>query len=505
MSQITTPSDQITRYAETMILTDDDLHAALTRIGLEGGDCLDLEAKTFHSFSARALGPTLSSLANLPGGGTILLGVDEKSSDPVVGVADPHLLSQQATNLARNGLSTPVTVDVRTLRTEGRDVVVLNVAEAATSSKPVEYQGKAYARQYDGDYSMSLQERQQLLRRHERPREDRQPVAGTSRKDLQADATASFTASVRRSTPALADASDTDILVRLNVLTPDGEATVAGLYALGTYPQQYLPHLSLTAAVTGAPDDRHSVTDRGRNRKDLTGPLPQILDETVEWVAQNVGSTLLVSHDGQAGSHFDIPLVAVREVVANALVHRDLSDATAGRVVELRLTPSGLVLTSPGGLWGLSVDQLGTPDGKSAVNEFLYGICRHLSGRSGRVIEAMGTGIYATRAALKEAGLEPPRFIDNGLRFTVRFPNHSLHDAADLTWLASLPTTGLSQDQKTALLQMHHGAVLANADYRRLTGRDSEESRADLQELVARGLVVRTGQRRGTRYQLARG
>ena len=68
---------------------------------------------------------------------------------------------------------------------------------------------------------------------------------------------------------------------------------------------------------------------------------------------QGIGPVVPVN--GRSGTEFSIPLVAVREVVANALVHRDLSDATAGRAVELRLTDQGMVLTSPGGLWGLSV------------------------------------------------------------------------------------------------------------------------------------------------------
>ncbi len=60
-----------------MIVDEQDLLEALTRLELEGGDCLDLEAKTFSEYSRDALGPTLSAFANLPGGGTLLLGVSE--------------------------------------------------------------------------------------------------------------------------------------------------------------------------------------------------------------------------------------------------------------------------------------------------------------------------------------------------------------------------------------------------------------------------------------------
>ncbi|QPL05465.1 ATP-binding protein [Actinomyces respiraculi] len=163
------------------------------------------------------------------------------------------------------------------------------------------------------------------------------------------------------------------------------------------------------------------------------------------------------------------------------------------------------MLTSPGGLWGLSVDHLGTPDGKSAVNEFLYGICRHVGARDHRVIEAMGAGIRTARDALREAGLEPPQFIDNGLRFTVIFPNHALYPHGDLQWLGTIETTGLSRTQREALLHMRSTGPMTNGAYRRLAGVDSTTARTDLKDLVARGLAVQTGQRRGTHYVLAPG
>ncbi|MDC4233918.1 putative DNA binding domain-containing protein [Actinomyces sp. B33] len=484
-----------------MITTPEDLQGALARLALDQGDSLDIEAKTFSEFSADSLAPSLCSLANLPGGGVILLGVNERQDDPLTGVDDPHALAQQVTNLARNGFAPPLTVHTASIRLGETTVVAVNVDEAPISRKPVAWHGKAYVRQYDGDYTMSLQEQQQLLRRHDRPRDDRAIVPGTNISDLDPARIADFATSVRRSTPALQNATNDDILLRMNALTGSGEATVAGLYALGVYPQQHLPHLSLTAAVTT--NSSQNPTHRASNRKDFTGPLPTILDNTVEWVAQNISSSMVVNTDGRADTTFSVPLVAVREVVANALVHRDLSEATSGRVVELRLTSTGLVLTSPGGLWGLSVDQLGTPDGKSAVNEFLYGICRHVGGRDHRVIEAMGTGIRTVRDALAEAGLEPPRFIDNGLRFTVVFPNHAMYSSGDLTWLGTVKTTGLSRAQKEALLRMRAVGPLSNGDYRSFAGVDSTTARSDLKDLVARGLAVRMGNRRGTRYGLS--
>ena len=113
------------------------------------------------------------------------------------------------------------------------------------------------------------------------------------------------------------------------------------------------------------------------------------------------------------------PLRAVRELIANALVHRNLDAATDTKRVEIRIGEDKLVITSPGGLEGVSEHQLGQPDGKSAVNPHLYDISRSLRTSNGaRVIEGEGGGIREVQEAVAQAGLPPPVFRDFGTRFT---------------------------------------------------------------------------------------
>lgn len=196
-------------------------------------------------------------------------------------------------------------------------------------------------------------------------------------------------------------------------------------------------------------------------------------------------------------------MVAVREVIANALVHRDLSEASRGKGIDLRITHDGFRLTNPGGLWGITVDRLGSGE-HPAVNEKLYQICRNVQGHNGRVIEAMGTGIRQARRELHDAGMAEPRFYDNGVSFTVRFPNSALIPDGDLTWLGGLGSIlGLNQNQKKALVDMRHGRIWSNSDYRDQFGVSAEQARSELRELVERGLAIATGQRRWVRYQLA--
>lgn len=488
-----------------MINGIDDLLGALAVLELRGGDTTSIEAKTFSEYSPEQLGPTLSAFANKPGGGTILLGVSERDGISVVGVDDVDDLLKRAANQARNGFRPPIRVDVRAIDLDGKTIGVVNVEGADVNEKPVRWlkDKKAYLRQYDGDYQMSPSEEQMLVLRHHRPNADAQAVPGSSLRDLDPNLVTRYLSSVRETTPRLVNDSDEAVLFFTGVVADreSEELSVAGLYALGEYPQRLLPHLTLTAAVEGSGDVR------AVNRRDFTGSLPVILDDVLEWVRGNVESRQLVTRDGDGLTDYAVPLLAAREVVANALVHRDLSEASRGKGIDLRITRDGFRLTNPGGLWGITVDRLGFGD-HPAVNERLYQICRNVEGRSGRVIEAMGTGIREVRRSLREAGMAEPRFYDNGVSFTVRFPNSALIPDGDLAWIGSLgleQVASLNLRQKEALVDMRHGRTWSNGEYRERFGVTAEEARADLRDLVSRGLVTSSGERRWVRYELVQG
>lgn len=482
-----------------------DLLGALAVLELRGGDTTSIEAKTFSEYSPEQLGPTLSAFANKPGGGTILLGVSERDGISVVGVDDVDDLLKRAANQARNGFRPPIRVDVRAIDLDGKTIGVVNVEGADVNEKPVRWlkDKKAYLRQYDGDYQMSPSEEQMLVLRHHRPNADAQAVPGSSLRDLDPNLVTRYLSSVRETTPRLVNDSDEAVLFFTGVVADreSEELSVAGLYALGEYPQRLLPHLTLTAAVEGSGDVR------AVNRRDFTGSLPVILDDVLDWVRGNVESRQLVTRDGDGLTDYAVPLLAAREVVANALVHRDLSEASRGKGIDLRITRDGFRLTNPGGLWGITVDRLGFGD-HPAVNERLYQICRNVEGRSGRVIEAMDTGIREVRRSLREAGMAEPRFYDNGVSFTVRFPNSALIPDGDLAWIGSLgleQVASLNLRQKEALVDMRHGRTWSNGEYRERFGVTAEEARADLRDLVSRGLVTSSGERRWVRYELVQG
>ena len=309
--------------------------------------------------------------------------------------------------------------DLTEVEIDGSTTLFVDVAGLPLADRPCTYQGRAYLRQADGDYEMSEQERAQIeilrLTSRTRVHDDAAPVDGSGLADLDPDLRATYTELVRRTSGRLQGIDEEVLLRRTGVLEAHGDRlTLAGLYALGEYPQQFIPSLSITAAV-------HLPRSSGSRLRDLahlSGPLPVLLEDAMAWVERNTSGTVTYREDGHAIDVPEIPVPAVRELIANALVHRSLSPTTHGRRVDIRLSRDRLVIASPGGLYAVTTSQLGHPGGRSAPNEFLYAICQNLRGPDGfRVVEGEGGGLMEVREELRGLGLPAPDFSATGVTF----------------------------------------------------------------------------------------
>lgn len=342
-----------------------------------------------------------------------------------------------------------------------------------------------------------------MLSLRERPRYDAAPVPETDRTFLDQALVARFLESVRTGSPRLKDASDEQVLRAKRVIEPSGDRlTMAGLYALGDYPQQFAPTLSLTAVAHTSPDS--SV--RNADRQEFDGPLPVLLEDAAAWVRRNTRTRVRFGADGHGFDEDELPLVAVRELIANALVHRALGPHASSKDVQLHLYNDRLVITNPGGLWGLTTSQIGLTGEKSAVNEYLYEVCKHVrTSRANRVIEGEGGGLREVHASLRRAGMRPAEFHDNSVRFTVILSRQALISEEDLVWLSELPANReLTDLQRQLLVAMRHGQEWTNQLVRsEFAPLDSTEAQTALQGLAIYGLAVVGSGDRGVTYVIA--
>ena len=393
-----------------------DISAELRR---QGSDTRGIEAKAAHGGYPQNTAETMSAFANTPGGGVLVLGIDEARGFQVVGVYDPAKCQQAAVATARNALQPALTVTTELMETPDGSVVAVYVPEADQTAKPVRVAktGRAYLRLYDGDYPLSEAEEAILVAQRGRPRFDDQELDAAGQADLDEDMVKAYVTRRRESTRRFASMSDHEILVRTGVLGPAGEhPSLAGLLALGIYPQQFIPNLAIQASLHD-----EAGAERALDSVYLTGPIPALLQDCLDWV-RRVTPTAITAHQalGVVADRPTYPAIVVRELVANALIHRDLSPASLNQPVIVRITRGQTMLVSnPGGLFGVSVEALGKapPSARNArLSEILQFV---VDPRGARIVERLGSGIPEAQRALAEARMDPLRFDDQGIRFTV--------------------------------------------------------------------------------------
>jgi ATP-dependent DNA helicase RecG len=498
-------------------MLDAELTEIIGNLRALGADIADAEVKNSSGGLPKSLRETLSAFSNTRGG-VIILGLDESQGFAPSRLPDPAKLAADLASMCASEMEPALRPLIRVHHFEGEPIVVAEIPELDPAQRPCYYKGAgmtkgSFVRVSDGDQRLSAYEVQLLLSSRGQPRDDEQAVSGTGLADLDRSSVDTLVARLRTSRPyAFRDLDQLGVLRRAKVLVAAPEdsreaVSLAGLLALGSYPQEQFPQLMVTfvhyPTTAGA---QPTGGERFLDNVTLEGPIPVMVRDTLAAISRNMSRRAVITGAGRQDV-WEYPQTALREAVVNALVHRDLSSSARGTQVQIEMYPDRLVIKNPGGLFGpVTIDNLGEEGISSARNATLIKLLEDvpIPGETRAVCENRGSGIRAMLQSLLAAGMSPPQFDDRISSFVVAFPNHTLLSEDTVRWITALGEHGLTDSQCIALAMLREEDVLDNRGYRTATGVDSRVATAELQDLVARELVAQTGTRRWAQYQLAR-
>jgi len=500
-------------------MTREELLEIIEILHQQKTDMVHIEAKRARNALPKGVRETLSAFSNSPGGGIIILGLDEESGFQATGVADPKKMQADLASLCDQLEPTPRPF-IQIFEVDGQHLVTAEVAELAPEQKPCYYKGQgltngAYLRVGDGDRTLTPYEVQVLLEVRSQPRYDVEPVRGTSMSDLRADLVQSLVQNLReREGGVYTDWSDEKILQALGVLVEDPNgalvASLFGLLLFAAYPQERFPSLCITFMRYPTPRLGESGPggERFLDNVKVEGPLPYIVVETLRVIKRNMQRRGIVQGLFREDL-WEYPETVLREAIVNALGHRDLSPQARRSQVQVQMFPDRLEIVNPGGLFGpIQPDQLGQIGVQSSRNEFLMKVLEDLPAPRERrsLCENRGTGLATMLEQLRQAGMSPPEFAVSLTTFRLVLPNHTLFDQETLAWLARAGRNhSLAESQRQALAYLRHATQISNADYHRITGVDSRVATKELTDLVNRGLIERQRVQRWVTYTIVKG
>jgi ATP-dependent DNA helicase RecG len=497
-------------------MTLEELRESLEQLQRQGTEQTSVEAKRARDGVPKRIWETLSAFANTPGGGVLLLGVDEEAGFAPTGVTNPAKIQADLGAVAAQ-MEPPLRPLLQVFEIDGASIVAAEVPELPASAKPCYYQGAglpngAFIRVGDGDRKLTPYEVQALFEARGQPRHDLDPLEGTALDDLDSELVGGLLRRLRgRESGPYRSWADEQALRALKVLVPgaDGKTVVSllGWTCLAQYPQERFPNLCVTFLRYPTPEAGRPGPEGERflDNVKVEGPVPVMVVETLRAIKRNMQRRGIVQGLFREDL-WEYPETVLREALVNALGHRDLSPQARGSQVQVHMFPDRIEFQSPGGLFGpIQPDQLGEPGVQSSRNAFLMKVLEDLPppGESRPLCENRGTGLTAMIEQLRRTGMSPPRFDVSLTRFRVVLPNHSLYDEETLRWLEDVARgEPVSEAQRQALAFARHNGTLTNGDYCRVAGRDSRVATRELNELVDRGVLERTGAGRWSTYAL---
>ena len=357
---------------------------------------------------------TLSSFYNQQNGGTIIFGVDENDDYNVCGVYDAADLQKKI--MEQSLQMEPVVRPLCTVAVvDGKTVVSAEIQEMDNFQKPCFYKGAgrlrgSYVRVADGDRLMTEYE----VYSYEAFKQDIHDELRTNDRaemtDINTDEYQLYLLELKKNKPHLAKLEEREIN-RLQGFVVDNKPTVAALMLFSVYPQAYFPQFCITAVSVPGKEmsATGSVGERFIDNKRIEGSITQMLNDALIFVRKNMKvKTIIDAETGMRNDRTEYPVIAVRELVLNALIHRDYSIHTESAPITITMYSDRMEIENPGGLYGrMTLDSLGFVSADTR-NPYIAGALEIMGETENRY-----SGIPTIRSAMKNAGLPQPVFVNN--------------------------------------------------------------------------------------------
>lgn len=387
-----------------------------------------IEVKTASGGFPKKCYDTISSFSN-KFGGMIIFGISEDNDFSTEGVYDVKDLQEKISNLCTDSMEPEIRPDILPLDFEGKNIVAVKIDEIPQNSKPCYYKPKgikdgSYTRVGDKDEIMNDYELYSIYSYRNHIFEDKRLTTSSSIEDLDLDKVKKYVDKLKTEKPNFAK-NDLDKCMKLCGIidTYEGKVypTLAGTMLFGLYPQSFYPQLFIACVVVPGLilGETGPLGERFIDNKRVEGTIEEMLEGAMNFLVRNMKTSIIIKN-GKRINRTEYPLDALREAIANALIHRDYSFQKESVYIAVYMYNDRIEITSPGALYGVNkLEELETDKMMEVRNPIIVGILEENSD----VIENRHSGITTMKTKMTEYGLPEPEFYVGRDYFKVIFRN----------------------------------------------------------------------------------
>ena len=364
---------------------------------------------------------SISSFSHAPGGGIIAFGVVEKTDRKfeIVGVDNIATLQENFSHIVNNDMSITIRPEYHILEIAGRNILAIFVPECPEKFKPCYYKpagmpNGACIRDGNTDRKMTDEEMRRLLENSKKLKFDTLKADGASIDDLSKEKILDLLVQSGKRTKreASLDQINFELLKNLGIADEfDGGKfpTVAGFLIFAKdRPQdkqnfsRYLVRCVKYKGSNVATDIIDSV--------DVDGTLDVQIEAIQKFIQRNIRKSARIVESKRV-EKYEYPEKAIREVVANAVIHRDYKITET--YTQINIFEDRIEIFNPGCLPpGVTVENI--KDAQMSRNEIIAARLKELD-----YLEEYGRGIDIVFNKMKEWRLLPPIFKNTTNSFKV--------------------------------------------------------------------------------------
>jgi len=389
----------------------------------------NLELKDARGGIPKDTWKSISAFSHKPGGGIIVFGVKEDRQNKkidILGGLELAVLQEKVSNLVSEDMSMTIRPEYYILDYKGKTLLAIVVAECPDQFKPCYYKpvglpNGAYIRDGITNRKITDAEMRRFIENSERLKYDKQRSEGLSIEDIDTNKVVALLIKRGEETGR----SGASLLVDFNRLKNLGVAgeykgvqspTIAGALIFARNKPQQFPSLS-RYIIRCVRYKGVSVSTDIIDKSDIDGTLDTQIEDMQKFILRNIKLSAQIVGTRRV-ERYEYPEQAIREIVANAVIHRDYKITET--YTQVNVFEDRIEVFNPGCLPpGVTVENI--KDAQASRNEVIAALLKDLD-----YLEEYGRGIDIVFNKMREWGLLEPLFKNTANSFKVILPGHRL-------------------------------------------------------------------------------